>query len=399
MKKHAGKPEGPYMSPRKFQGRAGYIVRRLLLAASSVLVALGASALVASVLARHRGVLDLHYRHENSLPLWNSHPTIGYVNKPNARLFCQGNIRVHTDEAGFRSHVPVRSAKPGLRVVGVGDSVMWGAGVDEADSLTGMLRKRLQGRVRDVEVINAGVIGYSTLQTARLLEWSVVPLDPDVVAVNFCFNDILPTEDPFGNLPGIHAEFLSGIADDPATPFTDEERTQIRRFVAKIGTADDVWKVYQDLLAEPGFGHVLRRALIDVPIADMAALAQKHDFRLVYLIIPRSLRTAEDAEQAAHLVELFSRHGIAHVDLQWLAAENPVTKATVGSRVLEILARIAPFRVFRTLSLLRTRELMNEQSNYLDRYHLSRQGNRLAAEQVCNLVAANLTEAELLKNR
>jgi hypothetical protein len=381
----------PAMSSRRFLDRFRLPLAKAFLVVCALVVGLGACWLAAAAYALANGIRDSHYRHENTLPMWQSHARIGYVNKPNVSLICQGNVTVRTDASGFRLRPSLDGKKkPALRVFGIGDSIMWGAGVAEGDSIMGVLRTSLQAKFPDVDVVNAGVVGYSTYQTALLLKEYVAPLSPDLVVANFCFNDILPTEDPFSNLRGIHAEYLTGIMNNPETPFSAAERGILGEFVAALDSAAGVWECYQALEHRPGFQETLHRALVELPIAEMARLAKKHDFRLVYLIIPRSIRTAEDAGLVEKLEGLFVRHGIASINLQWLAAENPVPRISLAGRIADRAARIAPFRLAKTVSMVCARERLNEQSHYLDRYHLSRKASRLTAESLYELVSPSL---------
>jgi hypothetical protein len=79
----------------------------------------------------------------------------------------------------------------GFRIVGLGDSVMFGWGVPfEATSLA-VLEQRLQqacpGHV--VEAINTAVPGYNTAMQARVLREKGIAYAPDVVIVDFVGND------------------------------------------------------------------------------------------------------------------------------------------------------------------------------------------------------------------
>jgi lysophospholipase L1-like esterase len=83
-----------------------------------------------------------------------------------------------------------------FRIVLLGDSVTFGFNVPEelsyARRLESSLRaswSRSSGPAREVEVINAGVIGYTTWQGRMLFERSVRFWDPDLVVVLFGYND------------------------------------------------------------------------------------------------------------------------------------------------------------------------------------------------------------------
>ena len=101
--------------------------------------------------------------------------------------------RLVTNAAGFRG--PARpTGKPanGFRIVGLGDSVMFGWGVDYADSALPKLEALVQaaspGRV--VEAVNTAVPGYNTAMEAQVLRDKGLPFAPDLVVVDFVGNDL-----------------------------------------------------------------------------------------------------------------------------------------------------------------------------------------------------------------
>jgi lysophospholipase L1-like esterase len=76
-----------------------------------------------------------------------------------------------------------------LRIVGVGDSWMWGSGVDNGETYLDRLQERLTGAGLRVETINTGVWGYNAVQQVATLRWKGLGFRPDVVVVGLCGND------------------------------------------------------------------------------------------------------------------------------------------------------------------------------------------------------------------
>lgn len=108
----------------------------------------------------------------------------------------------HPALAGVRTNRwSLRGAAPGpkvpgeLRVVCLGDSITFGLGLREEDTMPSALERVLASapelRGRKVSVVNAGVPGYSIVQGERLLA-RLAPLEPDVVVVWFGMNDAKP---------------------------------------------------------------------------------------------------------------------------------------------------------------------------------------------------------------
>lgn len=94
--------------------------------------------------------------------MWMIDSTIGYKNKPDLNLTALGGIKGHTNNLGFRTKKAIspENKEKKLRIFGLGDSVMWGTRVNQV----GLLEETLKRDKMNVEVINIGVVGYSTYQ-------------------------------------------------------------------------------------------------------------------------------------------------------------------------------------------------------------------------------------------
>lgn len=81
--------------------------------------------------------------------------------------------------------------RPGtLRILVLGDSVVFGLGVRAEDAFPRALERAL-GQQQPIQVLNGGVPGYGTLQEIKLFEETVGVLQPDVVLVTVSvFNDV-----------------------------------------------------------------------------------------------------------------------------------------------------------------------------------------------------------------
>jgi lysophospholipase L1-like esterase len=117
-------------------------------------------------------------------------PDLVYELKPHRSWLFIGK-EVRTNEAGFRGKDFSKDRPRGVkRVVGVGDSVMFGWGVGEEESYMSLLEMALTRRAGGpVEVLNLAVPGYNTIQERAALEHKGLPLAPDLVLINYCLND------------------------------------------------------------------------------------------------------------------------------------------------------------------------------------------------------------------
>ncbi len=89
---------------------------------------------------------------------------------------------------GFRHPDVARNKPPGTwRGFTIGDSQTYGAGVDADQTYTAVAEQILRKHVAHpdkVELINAGISGYTSLQALRLIEKKLLDWDPDVIVID-----------------------------------------------------------------------------------------------------------------------------------------------------------------------------------------------------------------------
>lgn len=124
------------------------------------------------------------------------HEDLVYELKPNSTWLFLGT-EVRTDGRGFRlrdgAAPNAPSPRAGFRVVGLGDSIMWGWGIAESQTYLRLLEAPLSAAVRTPgEVVNLAVPTYNTLQEAAVLERFGMRPTPDLVVVGFTSNDGAP---------------------------------------------------------------------------------------------------------------------------------------------------------------------------------------------------------------
>jgi lysophospholipase L1-like esterase len=100
-----------------------------------------------------------------------------------------------TNPDGFRGPaIPIARGPDALRVVAVGNSSTFGWGVNDDETYPQHLARRLAQLYlgRAVDVMNAGVPGFTTFQGGRILAAEVLPRRPDFIVLSFGFNDSRP---------------------------------------------------------------------------------------------------------------------------------------------------------------------------------------------------------------
>jgi GDSL-like Lipase/Acylhydrolase family len=125
--------------------------------------------------------------------LWVYDATKGWFHTPGSvgQSFMGGPdpALVHINGLGLRGREVARRAAPGLqRVLVLGDSFVFGVGVDEDHLFTTRLEQDLHGP-GPYEVVNAGVSGYATDQEYLLFQELGPALAPQAVVLVMCDND------------------------------------------------------------------------------------------------------------------------------------------------------------------------------------------------------------------
>ena len=127
-----------------------------------------------------KDLLDLQFM-SNPVTIMEPHPYICYVANP--------GYREHNSQ-GFRGTAAYKLSFNGLRVACLGGSTTYDTRVPESASYPRQLETLLRGKLDDkVEVINAGLGGYSSHNLVGLLAFRIVPLKPDICIFDVGHND------------------------------------------------------------------------------------------------------------------------------------------------------------------------------------------------------------------
>lgn len=115
------------------------------------------------------------------------HPDVVYELRPGIDGTFRGQT-LRTNSMGIRGAREYPKEKPPgtFRIVGLGDSNMFGWGVGEGEPYMQILEKRLGQRF---EALNFGVPGYNGVMEVATYEHRAAALDPDLVIIHFIGND------------------------------------------------------------------------------------------------------------------------------------------------------------------------------------------------------------------
>ena len=119
-------------------------------------------------------------------------PSLVYELKPNLDLEF-GHRRVVTNADGLRESrdYPRERSPRSVRIIGVGDSGMFGWNVEQDEDYLSVLEQTLEARGDGVryEVLNFGVPGYNTQLEVETVRVKGLAYAPDVVIIAWCDND------------------------------------------------------------------------------------------------------------------------------------------------------------------------------------------------------------------
>lgn len=222
-----------------------------------------------------------------------------FRNRPNLVLTTPDRgQRITTNGAGFRhGEITVRKPAGVVRIFALGDSVTFGHGVSDEETFASRLGEMLRtgsGKRRPaVEVINAGVIGHTSLQGVRLLELKVLPYGPDVVIAGYALNDSLRFE---RHWDGWGSRTIAEIGRVPGwivwTRNVMFNRVSLFRWALKgyYEARSRIWYA-----GNPGFDWSQVRKAVPPEsyvrnLERFAELGQEHGFMVVYLVAPVNLK-------------------------------------------------------------------------------------------------------------
>ncbi|MEW6273325.1 MAG: SGNH/GDSL hydrolase family protein [Thermodesulfobacteriota bacterium] len=178
-------------------------MRRPLLVCAVALVAVVASLLVAeAVLRRLAPTWTLLFPPVNMRPDLFEAASFGYRLKPNVvgryRYSAAGGAAttIRANAEGFRGSRPIAEQDARPRLVVIGDSMVFGVGVEEEERFTELLEKRHP----EWRVDNLGMVGFGTDLMLRVLQDVALPQRPRLVVLVLHSDDLRRVADPYAGM-------------------------------------------------------------------------------------------------------------------------------------------------------------------------------------------------------
>lgn len=199
---------------------------------------------------------------ESDRALWSYDAELGWFHTPGTvgRSFLggpdPGTVRING--LGLRGReVEAVDSPEVIRVVMLGDSFVFGVGVDERHLASTLLERRLNAERPGVhEVVNLGVSGYSTDQELLLLRRLGPRLAPDVVVLVVCDNDLEGNLLDFAYLRYYKPRFVSGQRGAELTGVPVPRLSAPQRAKLWLSERSNLWNALRSRYspADPGRG-------------------------------------------------------------------------------------------------------------------------------------------------
>ncbi|MFQ5429493.1 MAG: SGNH/GDSL hydrolase family protein [Phycisphaerae bacterium] len=125
-------------------------------------------------------------------PIVAPHPARGWYHRPGVAGTGSGVI-VHINRFGMRGpDLPSKKADDEFRILFLGDSVTFGPLLEWKDTFVSRTEDKLHRLDPTLKLvaINAGVVGYNTWQELDLLKDEGMRVEPDLVVLTYCINDM-----------------------------------------------------------------------------------------------------------------------------------------------------------------------------------------------------------------
>lgn len=218
-----------------------------------------------------------------------------YEFKPNLNVQYTG-VEVKTNSLGWReSKMKVATDVKSIRILGIGDSVMFGWGVREEERYLDILEKQLNERHPNFkwETIVLAIPGYNLPMEIEMLEKVGLAYQPNMIIYGFVENDhCLPNfvfhKEPFFSLHLFLDDYIKEVMNIDYTHKIFESEL-LGEKIWDLCTNDDIMKKYPGLTGEKAFNDSLNRlsqigAELTIPI-----ILLKHNPYIKDFKIPRNM--------------------------------------------------------------------------------------------------------------
>jgi lysophospholipase L1-like esterase len=234
---------------------------------------------------------------------------LGFRPRPNLDIVYVDGNHFDTNSEGFRDEETWPINSDARRIICVGESSTWGIGcATHEETWPNQLERRLQAAGERIEILNAGMPGYTTVENAQLIKLRLLKYAPQAIIYMGFRNDYFVygralTEEADFNL------FPRGLACIPHTLVNDIlMRSSLYSFAAGRLASRGLFDRQTDAVIEDGDDVTSRaRELFKDQIAEIVSLCNRHDVRLLWVDQPVDYskleeRRVDDIKAFRHLL-------------------------------------------------------------------------------------------------
>jgi len=158
-------------------------MKKILLTAFNILLGIGALALLFIAFETALDIYQSKQKSEDDVPL--------YITTDKPYLYHMNPKHKRVNSFGLRDDEFTLEKPDGVyRILVLGDSIPYGRVVGKKQTFPNQLEKIFLDRGKNIEVINAGVSGYSPYNQLYYYLEEGRKFNPDLVIVSFCMNDV-----------------------------------------------------------------------------------------------------------------------------------------------------------------------------------------------------------------
>ena len=255
-------------------------------------------------------------------------PEIVYELAPDLRVSFLG-APLSTSHAGFRDRdYSLEKPAGSFRILGLGDSIMFGWGVGDGEDYLSLLEARLEAaRVgRPVEILNMAVPGYNSVMEVATLREKGLRYAPDLVIVGLCGNDAsLPNflQAP----PELLAFDRSFLVDFVRSRFDDrDEDDETSGLVGRPVKAG--WRPTrtEDAALVPArYAHMVGLPAFRRAMEELRQLSETHRFEVLLLYYPGAPREMREIIFAVGLASLSTAPAVRRFLIEHGGGEAPLS--------------------------------------------------------------------------
>jgi|SRR5215469_348846 len=305
-------------------------------------------------------------------------------NIPNGRNESYVGVPIRINSLGLRGpEISIPKEPHTVRIVGVGDSITFGYGIAQENTFLSLLQTKLNqssDQGQRYEVVNAGVEGTGLDYYFHFLKTEAPKLQPDIVLVNLCLNDIAVYSETGGK-----SERPVGKSSDRLVRRTSEfllKHSQLyialymrlKSLLYGLGLLD-INKIqgYNFLPLEPSSPRQEKAWESSLQLlSKIDELARRDHYRLVIVVFPMEMQLSADAlrlyrEQFHVRISAEAQSGVPQKRLHEFGDER-------GIPVVDLLPA---FRTADSGKLYLRNKVIS-----LDPIHPSQLGNRIAADEI-----------------